>query len=333
MLLDVALPPLQGGVHACPGVVEARPGVILGGHDLGRRPHGVVAGGDLAEDVPGDRHTDGRTRQGARAVGAGQGAVATGLVEVGEDPLAPQLLPPGRGDQVGDPPLELAGDRDDRVPHLEELVRRLDRCEHVQPAVAARLDEGSEARLDHHLAEHGRRLHGLREAGAGLRVEVDAQLVRVVGVRRGHGPGVEGHGVHLHGPHGGRDLVDDELRVLAAGGIGAHDGAGEVGDAAGRVLGVELLAGDALGEALQRHRTVRQPGHQPVPHGHDVAGQVLLGDAVVRPHHPVRARDPHLPRLAVRPRDLDRDGLARHDVLLSARLSGICGDPARLDPV
>ena len=63
----------------------------------------------------------GRVRERPRAVRAGHGAVAVGLVEVDEDALPALLLPPGRGDPVGHPPLQLAGRGDDGVPHVEEL--------------------------------------------------------------------------------------------------------------------------------------------------------------------------------------------------------------------
>ena len=80
--------------------------------------------------------------QGARAVGAGDGAVAVGLVEVDEDAVAAFLLPPGGGDLLGHPPLEFAGGRDDGVAHVQEFLGRLDRGKDVQPAVAGGLDEG-----------------------------------------------------------------------------------------------------------------------------------------------------------------------------------------------
>ena len=75
-------------------------------------------------------------RQGAGAVGAGDGPVPVGLVEVQEDPLTALLLPPRRGHLVRHPPFHLAGRGDHGVPDVQELARRLDRGINVQAAVA-----------------------------------------------------------------------------------------------------------------------------------------------------------------------------------------------------
>ena len=155
------------------------------GDELGHGAHGEVRRGSTDRElVPGHRHRHRRARQRPRAVGRGDGAVAAGLVEVDEDALAALLLPPRRGDEVGQPPLELAGDADDAVPHVEELVGRRDPGVDVHAAVAGRLGARGEPDLGHHLAQREGRLDRVLEGAARLRVEVDAQLVGVVGVGR-----------------------------------------------------------------------------------------------------------------------------------------------------
>jgi hypothetical protein len=102
--------------------------------------------------------------------------------------------------------------RDHGVADVEELVRRLDGAEHVDAAIAAGLQPRFEAGLAQHVAQHRGDGRGIREIGARLRVEVDAQFDGIVGVGGERGPRVEDDGVHLHRPDDGRGLVEDDLR-------------------------------------------------------------------------------------------------------------------------
>ena len=94
------------------------------------------------------------------------------------------------------------------MPHVEELVLGLDGREHVDAAVARGLHERREADLAEQLPQLQRDGHRLGEARAGLRVEVDAQLVGVVGVPGARRPRVEDDRVHLRGPDRPGRLVD-----------------------------------------------------------------------------------------------------------------------------
>ena len=136
------------------------------------------------ELLPADRARHRRVGEGARAVGPGHRAVAVRLVEVDEDAGAAFLLPPRGGDLLGHPALEFARGRDDGVAHVEELPGRLDRGKDVQPAVARGLDEGLQPGLGEYAPQLPCDRNGIGEAGAGLRVEVDPQLVRIVRVAR-----------------------------------------------------------------------------------------------------------------------------------------------------
>ena len=300
-LADVLVPQGDRGRDVTDLVVDAGPGVAAVGDELRHGAHRELLRVDRRELVPRDRRRDRRARERPGRVGRCDGAVAAGLVEVDEDLLAALLLPPRGRHEVGQPALELARDADDAVTHVEELVGRRDPRVDVHAAVAGRLGPRGQPDLGHDLAQREGGLDRVLEAPARLRVEVDAQLVRLVDVGRADRPRVEGDGVHLRGPHGIGDLVDDELRVLAARRIGAHDRARALGHALGRVLGEELLALDALREALERHRPVAERAQHRVGDGDEVVRHVELrhrlavGHPGCRPQHPVGARDAHLP--------------------------------------
>jgi len=163
------------------------------------------------------------------------------------------------------------------VAHIGELVGGFDARIHVDAAVAGRLGVGAQAGLGHDLTQREGRLDGVGEAASGLRVEVDAELVRIVEVRRPHRPGMERDRAHLGGPGERGRLVEDELIVAPAAGIGAGHPAQERGRARRRALGEELLALDALREALQRHRPVAVQCQERTRDREQVVGEVALG--------------------------------------------------------
>ena len=115
-------------------------------------------------------------------------------------------------------PLQLAAEADRGVPDVDELPARLDPHVDVHAAVAAR-SSGSRRRPSS--SSSSRATPATRTAsanvGAGLRVEVDAQLVGVVDVGAAHRPGVEGQRAHLRAPHRHRDLGRADLVGGAAG--------------------------------------------------------------------------------------------------------------------
>ena len=124
-------------------------------------------------------------------VGRGDRAVAGVLVVVDEDLLAALLLPPRRRDQVRRPALDLAGEGQRGAADLGERPSAARSAGDVDAAVAGRLRPADVADLVEHLAhDRGDRL-GVGEVGARLRVEVDAQLVRLLGVGAAGGPGME----------------------------------------------------------------------------------------------------------------------------------------------
>ena len=122
---------------------------------------------DRGELLPRHGRAHRGSRAGPQAPRAGDRPVAQVLVVVDEDPLAALLLPPRRRHEVGHAPLERAGDADDTVPDVEELVGRLNPRVDVDPSVARGLDEGGEPDLRHHLAQPSGRLDDVGE-GTGL---------------------------------------------------------------------------------------------------------------------------------------------------------------------
>ena len=231
----------------------------------------------------------------SRAVGASHRAVPVGLVEVNEDARAALFLPPGCCDLPRHPSLEFARRGDHRVPHVEELTCRLDRCEDMQASVAGGLNEGIEAHFSEHSTQLNCRGDGVIEVGTGLRVEVDAQLIRIVGVLRPGRPRMKDDRIHLHSPDGCGRFVDHELRMRSATRIDHRHRAHEVRRSLRWVLRKELLPVDTLSETLERNRPVTVRPHEGGTDLHHVAGEVKFRDARVRPEHPRRARDTHLP--------------------------------------
>ena len=211
--------------------------------------------------------------------------------------VAPFLLPPGGGDLVRHPPLQFAGGGDHGMPHVEELAGGFDRREHMQPPVAGGLDEGLQPGLGQHGPQFLRGRNRVLESGAGLRVQVDPELVGVVRVAGPRRPGVEDHGVHLHRPDRGGDLVNHELGMRAAARVDHHDRAHEVRGALGGFFEKNCSPSTVAAEPLERHGTVAVRRQESVPDVDDVPGEVQLGEPELRPQHPAGAGDPQLPRL------------------------------------
>ena len=131
--------------------------------------------------------------------------------------------------------------------------------------------------------------HGVGEVGAGLGVEVDAQLVGMVDVLVAHRPRMERDGAHLRRPADDGDLGRADLvgvparrerdpRGLDVVGGSARDALLEEGVAAALLPRREHDARvHALGPPLERRRTPRERAHDPVLDGEVVLDDVELG--------------------------------------------------------
>src|SRR6185437_9551661 len=123
--------------------------------------------------------------------GARDRPVPSHLVEVHEHPLAALLLPPTGRHQVGAAAFEFAGEGDHGPARLHEGPLWTYADVDVQTSTAGGLRPAGEAQLLQDRAQLAGRLGGGGEVGAGLRVEVDPQLVGAVRVGAADRPRVE----------------------------------------------------------------------------------------------------------------------------------------------
>ena len=193
-------------------VVDRGVGVAPLGEPGGHRGDGEVLGRDLGQLVPVQRRRHRRAGLGADAVRRGDRAVARVLVEVDEDPRAALLLPPARRHLVGQAALQGAGEGDGGMADVDERPARLDAHVDVEPSAARGLGKAGVAELGQQRPRLGGDARGVGEVGAGLGIEVQAQLVGVVDVGAAHRPRMEGDRPHLARPRddrqlGGADLV------------------------------------------------------------------------------------------------------------------------------
>ena len=280
------------------------------GEALGHREQVVAArvghGGEL---VPGHRGRDRRSGPRPQGVRRGDGPVTTVLVEIDEDPLTALLLPPLGGDALVTL-LELAAESDRRVPHVDEVPARLDPHVDVHAAVAAGLRVARQTVLLQQLPGDAGHADGVGERGAGLGVEVDAQLVGVVVVAAASRPRVEGDRAHLGAPPDRGQVGDAHLVGCPSAGEGHTRRLDVLRGALGNPLAVERVAlvaatrreGDALVHpgrpALQSSGPVAEGAHDAGADGGVVLHHLELGhlgrglgrgvDHAVRTGHPDR---------------------------------------------
>src|SRR5690606_16373079 len=140
------------------------------------------------------------------------------LVVVDEDAPPALLLPPLGGHLAGQATLQLAPEGDRGAAQVDEVPARLDPHVDVDAAAAGGLRIAGVAELLEQLAGDGGDPYRVGEVGAGLRVEVEPQLVGVVDVGGAHRPRMEGDRPHLGGPGDDGDLGRADLVGVAAGG-------------------------------------------------------------------------------------------------------------------
>ena len=250
-----------------------------------------VLGLDVGQLVPGDGRRDRRVGPRPHRVRRGDRAVAGVLVVVDEHLLAPLLLPPRGRDELGRAPLDLARERERAAAHDRELPLRLDPAGDVDAAVARRLRPAGVADLGERLAhDRGDRLR-VGEVGPGLRVDVDAQLVGMLGVGAPRGPGVEVDHGEVRGPRDLRQLGHAELVGVTPRGERDARRLDPLRALLGHALLVDLLALDPVGEAAQLRRSLAQRAHDPLADREVVADEVALRVPRRREQHLVGVRD------------------------------------------
>src|SRR3954471_11103762 len=183
--------PLEQLAEIADGVVDLRLHVAELGEAARHRHQREVLGLERVELLPAERRRDGRVGTGADGVGRGDRPVAGVLVVVDEHALAALLLPPRGRDELRRTPLDLSCERERATAHLAEAPFRLDAAGDVDPAVPRRLRPAHEAELVERLLDDRGDLLRLGEAGARLRIDVDAELVRMLDVAAARRPGME----------------------------------------------------------------------------------------------------------------------------------------------
>ena len=264
---------------------------------------GQVAGIDVGDLVPLDRARHPPSGLARHRVRRRHGPVARVLVVVDEHPLAPLLLPPRRGGDVGETPLELARQGQSRSADVGEAPARLDGDVDVDAARPRRLREPDERVL----LEHGARLEGHTshrvEGNAGLGVEVDAKLVRVIGVAPSHRPRVEVEASQVDRPQDVGHVHRAQLLGAAPAREGHRDGLEPRRTARRYPLLVEERPLGPVGVALEHRRALAHAPQGAGPDGEVVPHEVELGLAPGREEDLVRVGDLHAVTV-----DLDRDG-------------------------
>ena len=166
------------------------------------------------------------------------------------------LLPPLRRRERRHAALDLARQRERRASHLREAPARLDPHVDVHAARAAGLGPAPEPELLE------QRLHLERDAAhvvphdARRRVEVDAQLVRMVEVAAENRMRVQLDAAEVHDPREPGRVVDDDLLRGASRRKRERHGADPLRTALRCALLVEGVGVRAVDEALQHDRTI-----------------------------------------------------------------------------
>ena len=283
-LVLVAVRPLEqrGDVERL--VVDAGVQVADLREPLRHREDGEVVGLAAVDLVPADRRRHPGLGHAPDRVGGGDRVVARVLVVVDEELRGVAVLaPPRRRDLSPGPPLDLACERQRAAAYVLEAVVGRDPHVDVHPRPAAGLGEADGTELVEHLVgDVGDPLHG-GPVTLRTRVEVDAPLVGLLGVRAPAVPRVELDRRHLHRPDDAGQLGHAQL---VGGALPPReeqlDGLDPLGCSGRQALLVHLVARQALGEAVQHARTLEERVHDPVADGEVVLDEVELGRAARR---------------------------------------------------
>ncbi len=183
--------------------------------------------------------------------------------------------------------------------HHRELPLGLDAAEDVHAAIPRGLRPADVADLGEHLAHERSDALGVLERRARLRVDVDAELVRVLRVLTARRPGMEVDDREVGGPDDLGELRHAELVRMPARGERHARRLDPLRTLFRHPLLVDLLALDAVGETPQLGRPLVQRAHDAVPDRDVVVDEVALRLLRLREEHLVRVRhlDDPLPHL------------------------------------
>ena len=279
-LARLTLGKLEGRLERAHVVVDLCAGVAEAPEPLGDGPQRERLGLHARHLVPLQRRRHPRIRHRTDAVRGGDRPIASVLVVVEEDTVT-LFLPPLRRRDVGEAALDLASERERRLPDVGEVPLGADPHVHVDPLLAARLGEAHEAVLLEHVFRGHRHFADVLERHPRHRVEIHAELVRMVDVARSHGPGIDleaserrrprevggvGHHRHVRGPaarEGDERRLDPGRRTLR------------------QPLLIEALPGRPVGEPVERRRPVAAADERGVRDLDPVAHEVELRDRTI----------------------------------------------------
>src|SRR5580704_12237751 len=208
----VAIRPFEQRVQRVNGMVDALVQVAELGEPAWHGGDRAIPRVDVVDLVPGDRRGDGRFRHAAHRVCAGHRVVPGVLVIVDEQHGGIAVLSPPRGRHVArDAALDLSGKGVCGPADLGEPPPRLDADVDVQAVAAGRLRPPGRTQLPEYLVgDVGYPAHRV-EPAVWHRIQVDAPLVRTLGVRPAGVPRVELDGRHLDGPQHAGQFGDTQL--------------------------------------------------------------------------------------------------------------------------
>ncbi len=186
------------------------------------------------------------------------------------------LLPPLARRDRRRATLDLARDRERRAAHGVEAPFRLDAHVHVDAARAAGLRPPGALHVVEHRAHDAGGLDNLLPPDARHRIEIDAQLVRVIEIGGARRVRVQVDAPEVHDPRELRGVGDDDLVGGAPRGKRERDRLDPVGVLLRRALLEERRPSRAVDETLQRHRPVRDAAHGPVGDGEVITDEIAL---------------------------------------------------------
>jgi hypothetical protein len=162
----------------------------------------------------------------------------------------------------------------------------------MHPAATGGLRPAHRAELGEHLLHHHGHLTGLREAGTGLRIQIDAPLVGAFDVGAAGIPGMELHGAHLHRPDHLGQFGDAQFVREAPGGEAHPHGLHPRGSTGRQPLLVHLGPGDSAGKPVQHAGTLTQRADDALADRKVVTDEIDLGLTAGGEVDPVRIGDP-----------------------------------------
>ena len=201
------------------------------------------------------------------------------------------LLPPLAGRQVRLAPLDLASERHGGTPDLGEGPPPLDPAVDVEAAGPRCLRPADEADIFEDLPGRKGDLADLLPPHTGHRVQVHAQLVRMIEIIRPDRMRVEVDAAEVDDPGKGGVVAHNDLVGCPTRREPQLDGVDPGWAGLRRALLEEELALGSVDEPLQRHRSTRHTAQRTVRDGDVVANQIGLGVAGVRKEHLLRVAD------------------------------------------